>query len=73
MVVTMMKLYNNKYETVPSLLGNNVVDLIYQAYDLGLEYVYIQDDFGNEFWKKIVFKKDGLHLVLIKQKLKKGN
>ena len=63
----MMKLYNNEYETVPSLLGDNIVDLITQAYELGLEYIYVQDDFGNEFWEKIIFKKDGLHLKLLKQ------
>ena len=64
----MMKLYNNEYETVPSLLDDNIVDLIAQAYELGLEYIYVQDDFGNEFWEKIIFKKDGIHLKLIKQK-----
>lgn len=29
-------LYNNEYETMPSLLGDNVVDLVYQARDLGM-------------------------------------
>ena len=65
----MIKLYNNEYETVPSLLGNNIVDLIAQASELGMEYVYIQDEYGNEFWEKILFKKDGLHLKLIKQNI----
>lgn len=63
----MMKLYNNEYETVPSLLGDNIVDLIAQAYELGLDHIYVQDEFGNEFWEKITFRKDGLHLQLVKQ------
>lgn len=29
-------LYNNEFETMPSLLGDNVVDLIYNAVDYGM-------------------------------------
>lgn len=68
----MMKLYNNEFETVPSLLVNNVVDLIYQAKDLGLTHVYIVDDDGNEFWEKISFSRGKIKLTLIKQKIKGG-
>ena len=64
-------LYNNEFETVPSLLGDNIVDLIYNAMDFGMEYFcarYFDTD-GNpvcERYRIVPDKKGGpprLHML----------
>lgn len=62
-------LYNNEYETMPSLLGDNIVDLVYQARDLGMSHFVARYEDHIDRYKIVTRRRnEPPYLVLIETK-----
>lgn len=67
---TLIYLYNNEYETMPSLLGDNVYDLLDQAYELGMTHMYCKfADSDLESWYELQYdRRLGVIPILIRER-----
>lgn len=64
-------LFNNEYETLPSLLGDNLIDLVYQARDLGMTFLVARYQDRVERYKIVDRNKNELPHLLLLESIKK--